>query len=319
MGAGPFFQNAQFWLQGGSGVGVATLSGNRTLDGTSAHFQNLAASGADRNVNLPALGSRGAGQWFCIRNAGVSNNIVVKNSGGTTQITLAPGDWAWIVSGSVSGSLAWYIQASSAGLTNLTLTGALAAASAAFTGALSAAAATFTGIVTTTDGVTSGDARRVGGRVHEKITSTPVTNTTTETTIGSHTLPANTIKAETKIRVRGALRVTGNAGGHTVTLRLKLGGTTYMSVATLAMVANDIAVFEAMITGRATPGAAAEVAIDANMTVTQSATPTTSAVVPAPANYATNGALAVSATAQWSAASASDILIGEQFSVEVVG
>lgn len=308
MSNSPFFQTAQLWLQGGSGVGVATLTGNRTLDGRSAHFQNLTASGGDRNVNLPALGSRGAGQWFGIRNAGASNNLLVKDSGGTTQITLAPGDWAILVSGSVSGSLAWYVQASSAGLTSLTLSGALAAV-----------AATFTGIVTTTDGVASGDARRVGGRAHEKSTSTPVTNTTTETTIGSHTLPANTIKEQTKVMVRGALRVTGNAGGHTVTLRLKLGSTTYMSVATLAMVANDIAVFEAMITGRAAPGAASEVAVNANMTVTASGTPTTSAVVPAPANYATNGALAVSVTAQWSAASASDILIGEQFSVEVVG
>lgn len=118
----------QLWLQSGLGVGVATLSATRTLNGTSAQFQSLTASGADRNVVFPALGGNGAGQWFVVRNAGASNNVVCKKSDGSTTIaTLAPGQWAIIVSGKVSGVLDWYVLADAVSLVSLTLTGALTA------------------------------------------------------------------------------------------------------------------------------------------------------------------------------------------------
>lgn len=300
---------AQIWYQGGQGVGVATLTGDRTLSGTSAHAQYLTASGANRNVLLPALGPNGAGQWFIIRNAGASNNIVVKTSdGGTTVVTLTPGDFAYLISGKVSGSLSWYVAQTTVGLVALTLTGALAAA-----------AATFTGRVTTTDGVTSGDTRVVGGNVHTKTTATTVANTVTETTIGSHSLAANMIKAGSQVRVRGALRVTGVSGTPTVTLRLKLGSTTYIASAALNVIADDVVSFDAVITGRAAPGASAEVVIEGAVMATQSGTPAVVPKVVAPANYATNGALAVAATVQWSAAHASNSLTCDSFSVDVVG
>lgn len=157
------------------------------------------------------------------------------------------------------------------------------------------------------------------GAAHVKVAATDVNNTTTETTIGSHTLPANTIKAGTKIRVRGALRVIGVNATPTIILRLKLGTTTYITSASLSVIANDVATFDVAITGRAAPGASAAVAIEGVTYVTQSGTPAAVPKVIAPANYATNATLAVVATVQWSAAHASNQLTADSFSVDVIG
>jgi hypothetical protein len=157
------------------------------------------------------------------------------------------------------------------------------------------------------------------GNAHTKVSTTTVTNTTTETAIGSHTLPANTIKAGTTVRIRGSLRVTGNAAADTVVIKIKIGSTAIMTSASLAMVANDVAVYEAAITGYAAPGASAAVVTSSVMCVTVGGTASQKPQATASANYATNGALVLSATAQWSAASASDILIAQQFTVDVTG
>lgn len=157
------------------------------------------------------------------------------------------------------------------------------------------------------------------GAAHVKVSATDVNDTTTETTIGSHTLPANTIKKGTKVRVRGSLRVVGVNATPTITLRLKLGSTTYITSAALNVIANDVAVFDVVITGRAAPGASAAVVIEGVTYVTQSGTPASVPKVIAPANYATNGTLAVAATVQWSAAHASNQLTADSFSVDVIG
>lgn len=157
------------------------------------------------------------------------------------------------------------------------------------------------------------------GAAHVKTSGTNVNDTTTETTIGSHTLPANTIKAGTKVRVRGSLRVIGVNATPTIVLKLKLGGTAYITSASLSVIANDQVVFDVVITGRAAPGASASVAIEGVTYATQSGTPAAVPKVIAPANYATNGALAVAATIQWSAAHASNQLTCDSFSVDVIG
>lgn len=297
------------------GANVATLSGTATLSlgkvggaAASPQFQVLNPNGSNRNVLLPALLGSNNGLWYVIRNSGTSGNLVVKSSDGvTTYATLAPGDWCWMLS-SGGASPSWYVAFSTTTLTTLSLSGAL-----------SAAATTLTGRLTTTDGVASGDARVVGGNVYTKTSGTQVANTTTETTIGTYTLPANTLKAGTQIRVRGALRVAGVNGTPTITLRLKLGSTTYITSAALNVIADDVVGFDTVITGRATPAASAAVVAEGMVSATQSGTPATVQKVVAPANYATNGALAVAATIQWSAAHASNDLTCDSFSVDVVG
>lgn len=71
-------------------VNVESLSANKTLLITDANWQYLTASGANRDVLMPATAPRGV--WFRIINAGASNNLVVKtNDGLTTICTLTPG------------------------------------------------------------------------------------------------------------------------------------------------------------------------------------------------------------------------------------
>lgn len=312
----------QSWLSAGGGVAVATITSNRVLDGNSAQVQQITASGGNRNVLLPPIASNGFGngQVFWVQNAGPSNNVLVKDSAGTTTVaTLTPGDWAMVVSYGSTTTPTWAVPASTVGLTSLTLTGALSAASAAFTGALAAQNGAFSGQLTTTDGVISGNARVVGGNVHTKQASTTLTNSNVETTLATHTLPANTVKAGTTVRVRGAVRVTGNAGADTLTLKLRLGGTALVTTAASAMVANDVARFDFLVTGRAAPGATSSVEAEGLVTLSVAGVAGTKAYVLAPANYATNGTLDVDLRGQWSASSASDIAICESFVVDVVG
>lgn len=298
------------------GAGVTDLSGTLTLTTgsastqASAHFQIRNPNGSNRNVLLPSLISvtprRDQGLWYMIRNAGSANNLVVKDSTGvTTYATLAPGDWVWMVS---SGSPAsWYVAAGSTTPTTISLTGAL-----------SAATGTFTGRVTTTDGVASGDARIVGGNVHTKQTTTTLTASNVETTLASHALPASTIKAGTTVRVRGAARVTNGTGATTLTLKLKVGSTTVYTLGPVDPAANDTFNFDFLISGRAAPGAAAEVAVNGALTYTVGGADSSKSACLAPANYATNGALTLALTGQWSASDANSISC-EGFVVDVVG
>lgn len=84
------------------GVGSGTLSGNITLTDADAYVLMFTASGASRNVTLPA-GVDGRG-WV-IANAGATYNIVVKNSAGTTLVTLYPRQAAVIVCESTTASV----------------------------------------------------------------------------------------------------------------------------------------------------------------------------------------------------------------------
>ena len=123
----------------GLGVNVQTLSANLTLDGGSEHFQVLTPSGANRDVTLDAPGTTSGvpslqGLWYVIRCDSAASYSAVVKSGVTTLVTLAPGDWAYVACGGALGAAAWKVMASSAGLSTLTLTGALTAVGATLTG-----------------------------------------------------------------------------------------------------------------------------------------------------------------------------------------
>ena len=295
--------NGQLWLQGGSGGGVATLTGNRTLSGASAHFQVLTPSGADRSVLLPSIeGSNAFGQWYRIKSAAASGgySLFVKDADSNLLATLAPGQSCLVVAYRSSGSNSWSVVETLGQAVDLAVTGAFAAV-----------AATFTGRVTTTDGVSSGDARVVGGNIHTKITSTALTNSSTETTLGSHSVPANEIKSGTTLRFKASLRITNVASSATLTIKIKLGSTAIATWSGLAVATGDYLIIEGDIIGRAPPGASASVVAWAKAIGLLGGldSPGKSAVN-APANYATNGALTFAITGQWSAANASSCKIG---------
>ena len=308
----------------GLGVNVQTLSANLTLTGNSEHFQLLTPSGANRNVTLDAPGTTAGvpslqGNWHLIRcDSAASYSAVIKN-GATTLVTLAPGDWAYVACGGSLGAATWKVMASSAGLATLTLTGALSAASATITGALSAAATTHSGRLTTTDGVTSGNARIVGGNVHTKQSATTLTNSTTDTVLGTHTLPANTLKAGTTLRVRALVRVTGHTLTPTFTMAIKIGATPTVLATTgaVSVVTNDLLRIDVLLTARDAPSGSSVCVAEgiANWTASGTAGSKPQGSVP---SLITNGALDVAVYGQWSAASASNIAVCESFVADVV-
>lgn len=306
----------------GGGINVATLTDDYTvstaLDGMSAQFHQLTPSGANRNFILPDPSEGLVGCFFIVGNDAASGGYSVPvrgktlTAGGTlssasTIGTLAPGMVALSVC--YWDGTYWRWSYKSLG----------PAADLTLTGILTAVTATFTGAVTTTDGVSSGTARKVGGLAYAATSATTLTSSTSETTLGSYTIPANTLKAGTSLRFRAAVRVTGNAAADTITFKGKLGSTALFTSAAVAMVANDIAIVEGHITSRAAPGASAAVASNTRATVTVGGTAAAVGSVPAPSNFATNGALVLALTGQWSAASASDIAICDQFDVWAEG
>lgn len=184
--------------------------------------------------------------------------------------------------------------------------------------------ATLTDRITTTDGVASGAARVLGGRVDVDVANgTAHTNSTTETVLTSYSIPANTIKLGTIVRVRFCARVSADAGATTLTCKLLLGTTTLTGTVLIQSAAVDTSTGylfagEFNLYGRAAPGAAAAVvgvgyyndpaAIGGAMLLGNLAT----------TNFATNGALLLELTADWSAADANSVR-SEIWEVEVIG
>ncbi len=109
------------------------------------------------------------------------------------------------------------------------------------------------GIVTTTDGVASGTARRVGGVAYRSTAaSTAITGATeTDTAFDTkYTIPANTLKAGTVVRVRAQGIHTATTGAETHDLSLKIGSTTVVSAASVDPANNDLFYVDCLIVVR---------------------------------------------------------------------
>lgn len=178
--------------------------------------------------------------------------------------------------------------------------------------------------MTTTDGVSSGTARKIGG-VASCITAagTSHTNSTDEAVLASYTIPANTIKAGTFVRCRFLARVTADNGATTLTGRLRLGATTLTGTELIVSSAVDTGsghIFEGefVLVGRAAPGAAAAVVGCGSFADPGAAGGTRITANLNSTNFATNGALRLELTADWSAADANAVQ-AEIFVVEVIG
>lgn len=183
---------------------------------------------------------------------------------------------------------------------------------------------TFVDRITTTDGVSGGPTRIIGGRASVLTANgTAHTNSTDETVLASYVIPASTIKSGTVVKVKFAARVTADAGATTLTGRLRFGTTTLTGTELIVTSAVDTAtnhlfVGEYTLIGRAAPGAAAAVVgtgIYSNPGAAGSAMLSASL---ASTNFATNGALRLELTADWSAADANSVT-AEVFVVEIVG
>lgn len=170
------------------------------------------------------------------------------------------------------------------------------------------------GRITTTDGVLNGTPRVVGGRAYSNTASgTSLTNSTTETVLGSYTLPANTLKAGSVLRVRALARVTANNSTTTLTVRLRIGPTTLTGTALIATTAtdtsvNDVVVLDYTLLALAAPGASVACRGCGYFSEPGAAGGAFKTAVLGTggvgANLATNGALKLEVTGQWSAADA---------------
>lgn len=176
----------------------------------------------------------------------------------------------------------------------------------------------FTARQTTTDGVVGGTALVIGGRANSfTANGAALTNSIAETVLASYTIPANTLKAGSKLSVKAMISVTADAGATTLTPRLRLGPVTLVGTVLVAGTATDTAanhvfVVEFDLIAQAAPGAAAACRgwgryqdLAAAGGAFKSAVLGTGGVG---ANFATNGALLLELTGQWSVADANSCL-----------
>lgn len=180
------------------------------------------------------------------------------------------------------------------------------------------------GRLTTTDGVTGGTARVVGGRAFASVTdSTPIAQAGAGYVAFdvSYTIPAATLKAGSMLRVRAVVRIsTLLNGAATAQARIRLGGTQLITtLASTGSAAGTRATLEAWLVASTAPGAA----VPCSGTGTGIWTDTTGAIASFPTanaipTFATNGALVVDVAAQTSAAGdGSGRLVLEQLIVEI--
>lgn len=200
-----------------------------------------------------------------------------------------------------------------------TFTGAVTAPSLVVSGTMSVGAITTTGRLTTTDGVTSGTARTVGGTAYAQTTPTTVTNTvSTEQTFGTgYTMPASTLKAGSRMRIRLHGEVTASAGTDTLTVKLYIGTTAVWTSSAVNTSANDkfSATFELVST--AAPGAS--VATYGVGTGVDPAATTLTLVQTGNGGLAlaTNAAQVIKVTGTWSATTATNTATLDLFTVEI--
>lgn len=93
---------AQLRLKGG--VGVRTLTGNVTCDAGTENFCSWDPGGASRDVTLPAEESSNGLFFLFVNEADAAENLVIKNDGGSTIVTINQNEWAIVA---CTGS-AWF-------------------------------------------------------------------------------------------------------------------------------------------------------------------------------------------------------------------
>lgn len=174
--------------------------------------------------------------------------------------------------------------------------------------------------LTTTRGITAGDSLRVGGRAAQAdaSTATAVTNTAVETASRTYTIPANTLTAGAALRVRFAVRATATNANDTLTVRLKLGSTSLIATSAVDVANDNVVVGQFVASAAAAPGAAVSVSGCGFFNQPAAAGGAMISAYLTPTNFATNGALALTVTLQWSAADPGNSGVCEIFDVEVV-
>jgi hypothetical protein len=213
------------WLAAPFSVADPGTGGTFNLDNKGVAYCKITSTTTEtRTIPAPEV----AGQMIFVALDTDGGNVTITITGGqgvSSVVLNDAGDAFSLISTTTGGTAKWQPAWSTGALSgfpsnlggNVDIPGTLAVAGAS----------TFAGRMTTTDGVSSGTARVIGGLAYS--------NTAASTTIGntggaetlfdlSYAIPANTLKAGTKVRVRYAgFGVTG-IGSDTFAHKLYVGG-----------------------------------------------------------------------------------------------
>lgn len=152
--------------------------------------------------------------------------------------------------------------------------------------------------------------RTIGARVYSNTAAgSALTNSTSETVLGSATLPASSLVAGAVLRFQALVKVTANNSTTTLTVRVRLGGTTLTGTALVASTAtdtaaNNILLVQGELVARAAPAASAAIVGSGWFSEPAAAGGAAKSWSLDAANFATNAALLLEVTGQWSAADA---------------
>lgn len=182
-----------------------------------------------------------------------------------------------------------------------------------------------TGRITTTDSVASGTTRIVGGQAKEGVSASDTLLASAGASAAAdfattYSIPANTLKSGTRLRVRVLVRVSDASGSDTLAVGIVLGSTVLiLSTAVNPGATTDLHIVEFEITSRAAASAASSLVGSGRWITNTGGTIAHGTGLLGATNFATNGALALKAQATWSSTTASTAATLEQFSVDVVG
>jgi hypothetical protein len=183
-----------------------------------------------------------------------------------------------------------------------------------------------TGALSTTDGVGSGTAKKVGGIAARAVAaSTALTASSTETVFstGTYTVPANTIKQGTVVRIRFQGIATATNSSDTLGVKLYIStttmtGTVLITIAAADATNDDIFQGEFTLVGRAAPGAtAACVGVGSHSTLAAVGGAVVNDIL-ATTNLATNAALIIEVAGKWSSTNAGNSCRLDFFTVEII-
>ena len=286
----------------------------------------VTASAAELNAaDITAAGTVQASKAVVVdanKDASAFRNLTVTNldagasgTAGSVDVfpaTAAKGKLAITAADNTGDTTTALTVAAQAGAVTYTIPDAGASASFVMTaGAQTVAGAkSLTGRATTTDGVASGTARVIGGRAYSAISATD--NLLASAGASAHvdfaqtySIPANTLGANSVVRIRGSVAATNVDGTDTLEVKLYIGGTTLLTVTAFDPSAvTDFVNFEFDLVSRAAAGAAASHAGFGGWVTSDTGAEIRGAAILAPTNLATNGALVVKVSAKWSATTA---------------
>lgn len=169
----------------------------------------------------------------------------------------------------------------------------------------------FTARQTTTDGVASGTAKVIGGRATANVAAADTVTAATSNNsfvafATTYVIPANTLGVGSVLRARALVVVNDASGTDTLTVEMRIGGTTL--IATTAVdpgATTDLHQLDFEFTARAAAGAAASCVGCGRWITNTGGTIAHGTGLLAPSNFATNGALTLDVRAKWSSNTAS--------------